>query len=175
MSELKTYFTKIFGEEIGTMLQVVIGVFMLMGVFMGGPLLVMKILTPENKEAKYSKIVNNSRENIRNIFDDLVKYDSLTNVIENSIDEELNFEKKLINNKREILIQLQNDFDSVYLTPYQLRILATVIPEKQNISFRNWITSANQLYNIGVSIFISFFFFYMGRRNAKIISETTKA
>ena len=129
----------------------------------------MFITSPTSKDVSYKEILSNSREITKNIYKELAKYDSLTTKIDRKIDRELLEEKGLINQKRELLIESQKDFDSIYLTPQQLSILSAVRPKKENISFRAWITSTNQLYNIGVSLVISFFFYYLGRKKGKQI------
>ncbi len=169
MGESKSFFTKVFGGDIGEIVQVFAGFFLVIGFMMGMPLLIMFITSPTSKDVSYKEILSNSREITKNIYKELAKYDSLTTKIDRKIDRELLEEKGLINQKRELLIELQKDFDSIYLTPQQLSILSAVRPKKENISFRAWITSTNQLYNIGVSLVISFFFYYLGRKKGKQI------
>lgn len=167
MTIKKTFFTDIFGDEMGKFIQFIIAYFFLMSIFLGGPFLLIRLTSTVSTEKKYNYIIAESKETTKSIFYELMKYDSLTKLIDASINKELSYEKDNINKKREILIALQNDFDSIYLTQQQLRILATVMPEKQNITFREWISSSNQLYNIGVSFIISLLFYYLGRKTAK--------
>ena len=49
-----------------------------------------------------------------------------------------------------MFVQTEKNLSS--LIPQQLKILASVIPEKINVSFGEWISSTNQLYNITVSL-----------------------
>ena len=70
----------------------------------------------------------------------------------------------MINKKKKILIELSKDFDSIYLTPQQLKLLESVSDVNHDIAFKDWISSSNQWYNIGVSIVISFIFYFMGKR-----------
>ncbi|UXP31669.1 hypothetical protein N6H18_15070 [Reichenbachiella agarivorans] len=132
----------------------------------------MKLTSEDTKDEQYNEVIKNSRQTTQNIYQELVRYDSVLTTIETKIDSELRHEKRLLGQKKDILIELQEDFDSIYLTPHQLSILATAtIDSPDNISFREWITSTNQLYNIGVSLFISFFFYYLGRRQGEKQSQ----
>jgi hypothetical protein len=134
---------------------------------MGLPYLFIKLSSSKSKETVYKEILSNSREVTMNLYKELALYDSLTTKIENRINYELKAEKDLINQKRVVLVELQKDFDSINLTPQQLKLLTVVTPQKENVTFREWITSVNQLYNIGVSLVISFFFYFIGRRKGK--------
>jgi hypothetical protein len=167
MDKSKTFFTKIFGDEIGEMIQLLVGFFLILGIFMGFPYLIVKMNSPSSKEVSYKEILSKSRENTQNLYNDLSAYDSLTSKIEYRIDKNILKEKELINQKRELLVELQKDFDSVYLTSHQLSILSTVKHRENKITFSEWIMSPNQIYNIGVSLVISFIFFYLGKRKGK--------
>ena len=164
MSESKTFFTKIFGEEFGGMMSILVGTLLVIIMFNAFPFIIVKIGSSLSNEKKYNDVLSKSREVTRNLYKELSIYDSLTSKIELKIDNELQKEKDLINEKREILIELQKDFDSIYLTPQQMKILSVVAPRKDNISFKEWISSPNQLYNIAVNLIISLIFFYIGRR-----------
>ena len=167
MSTEKSFFTKIFGDEIGQMIQVTIGIFIFIGIFMLIPQIIIRLTTSTPKQEKYKEILADSKETTQNIFKNIIVYDSLTRDIDSKINNELLIEKELINNKKDILIQCQKDFDSIYLTPQQLRILATVQSENKDIKFTEWISSTNQWYNIIVSFLISFFFYFLGRNIGK--------
>ncbi|MFN3299380.1 MAG: hypothetical protein ACK41Z_04225 [Sediminibacterium sp.] len=171
MSETETYFQKIFGKELGEMIQFFVGFFVLMGVMIGFPILIIKLTSSKNRETSYNEILSNSREVTKKLYKELALYDSLTNKIELSINNELNSERELINQKREILIELKKDFDSIDLKPSQLKLLTAAIPVNDNISFREWISSWNQIYSIFVSLVISFVFYILGKKNGKKISS----
>ena len=147
MSTDNTIFKKIFGDEIGEMLQVVLGIGFMMGLFIGGPLLISKCAS-NSKDKDYKEIVTGSRQTTQNIYIQLHHYDSLTQVIDNNINTELLKEKELINKKKIILIELSKDFDSIYLTPQQLKLLESVSDVNHDIAFKDWISSSNQWYNI---------------------------
>jgi len=167
MSSEKSFFKKIFGDDIGEMLQVFIGIGVIMGLFMGGPILLSKC-SSNSKDKEYKELVIGSRETTQNIFTQLHQYDSLTQKIEKTINVELLKEKEIIKKKKDLLVELQRDFDSIYLTPQQLRILETVSYDKKDVSFKEWISSTNQWYNIGISVITSFFFYFLGKRGGKI-------
>jgi hypothetical protein len=116
MSTNKTFFTRIFGDEIGQMIQVTVGIFTFLGLFMLFPLIFIRLSTSKPKQEKYKEILADSKETTQNIFKNIVLYDSLTRDIDSKINSELLIEKDLINNKKNILIQCQKDFDSIYLT-----------------------------------------------------------
>lgn len=164
MNKNESFLVKIFGEKIGEVIQVVLGLFALMIIFMAGPIIYSKIVLSLTKTDKYSKLLNDSKLTTDNIFHQLIKYDSLTQDLERSIDKELFSEKQIILEKRELLEEFQKSFDSIYLTPQQLDILSSISIEEPRLSFKKWITSLNQLYNIGVSLVISFIFYYLGKR-----------
>ena len=167
MSSEKSFFTKFLGNDIGEMLQFLIGFGVMMGIFIGGPFLLSKC-SSTSKDKEYKELVTGSRETTQNIFTQLHQYDSLTQEIEKTINTELLKEKEIIKKKKDLFIELQRDFDSIYLTPQQLRILETVNSDKRDVSFKEWISSTNQWYNIGVSVIISFFFYFLGKRGGKI-------
>ena len=167
MSANRSIFAKIFGDELGSIIQVILGIFVLMSLFFIFPQIFIKITTISQQKDKYKTIIADSKTTTKSIYMNLVAYDSLTKDIEVKINKELLNEKKLINNKREILIQCQKNFDSIYLTPQQLNILSSIKTDDKEISFIQWISSSNQWYNIIVSFLISLFFYYIGRQNGK--------
>ena len=138
-----------------------------MGIFILGPQILIKIIEPKTKEEKYTELLRDSKFTTENIFKSIIRYDSLTKNLEKQIDHELIQEKKIINDKREILFQLRKDFDSIYLTPNQLNLLSALTPNKSKVTFKEWISSPSQIYWILVSFFISLFFFYLGKRRGQ--------
>ena len=171
MSTNKSFFTKLFGDELGQLIQVVLGIFIVMTLFFLFPQIFIRISSSSPKHEKYNEILTDSKKTTQNIFKNIQTYDSLTRDIDIKIDNELLLEKQIINNKRDVLIECQKDFDSIYLTPQQLRILATVKSESKDISFTEWISSSNQWYNILVSFLISLFFYFIGRNNGKKMNK----
>lgn len=163
MSSERSIFQKIFGDDLGEMIQFFFGFGALMALFMGGPLLITKC-SSDSKHKDYKELVTGSRETTQNIYIQLHEYDSLTQIIDKNINSELLKEKEYIRKKKNVLIELKQDFDSIYLTPQQLKLLEAVSSDNNNITFKEWISSSNQWYNIGVSIVISFFFYFLGKK-----------
>jgi hypothetical protein len=151
MNSDKSIFKKIFGDEIGEMLQIMFGIGAMMMLFMGGPILFYKC-SSSSTDKDYKELATGSRETTKNIFVQLHQYDSLTQIINKEINTELLKEKDLIRKKKDLLVDLKNDFDSIYLTPQQLKIFEAATYEKKDVKFKEWISSSNQWYNIGVSI-----------------------
>ncbi len=175
MKGSNTFFS-MFGE-LGEMIQFAIAMFVFLGVFMAGPMLLMKMMTWLNPSSPPTKVATSATVSSQNsLTDQLVEYDSLGRTIALRLDSELVASRQKIESKKEVLSQLLAQTDSLDLTPSQ-RALMSSFPRKSadDVPFSSWVSSRPVIYNIIVGFLNSLVFYVFGRRKRRKLDKAAAA
>lgn len=156
----------LFGDDIGEMLGVMLGVAVMVIFFMGMPYWLTRCSTAQ--VSSNNKVLEQVPKDTRSILEELAAVQAKTQALIGKFQSDIQESEKLLNQKKAKLEELQHQIDILKLTPEQLAVIESYNKSvTHDPAFVEWITRKSTWYELASAFVLSFFFYRLGVRSGR--------